>query len=135
MKPRPWNLITPLGIANNHFREQALQGNLGHHVVQTTWEVLINGGDYVREVLRAMFSFTEEDFRRSIQRPDRNYILLELHEEIVLGVIDVYDLTGELESQDPCDDDVTMRVLSIMIIPRVDEEDVVWGDINHFWQP
>lgn len=113
--PRPVQ-ITPVGQANNRFREQALRGNPGHHRILATTGIRALGPDAVQELLHKVLSFKEEDFRESFEPwGDRDFLSLEHHGQKIYGKIDTFDPSLEFMSPDPADDLVTIRVLTIML--------------------
>lgn len=113
--PRPVP-ITPVGQANNRFRDQALHGNPGHHRILATTGIEALGADAVQEILHAVLAFKEEDFRESFEPwGDRDFISLEHQEQKIYAKIDTYDPSLEFMSPDPADDLVTVRVLTVML--------------------
>jgi len=112
-KPVP---ITPTGTANNSFRAQSSLGNTGHHRILATPGINALGSDVVQEILHAVLSFKEEDFRESFDPwGDRDMIVVELKGQKIFGKIDTYDPSMEFMSPDPADDLVTVRVLTLML--------------------
>ena len=108
--------ITPTGATNNRFRQQVLQGNPGHHRVLATQGISALGPQAVQEILFAVLSFRDEDFRESFEPwGDRDMIVVEHHGQKIWGKIDTYDPSGEFMSPDPGDDAVTVRVLTVML--------------------
>jgi hypothetical protein len=113
--PRPVP-ITPIGQANNRFREQVLRGYLGHHRIMATRGILALGADAVQKILHAVLSFSEEQFRESFEPwGDRDFIVLDYLGQKIYGKIDTFDPSLEFMSPDPADDLVTVRVLTIML--------------------
>ena len=113
--PRPIP-ITPVGLANNRFRQQALLGNPGHHRIMATVGIHALGAEAVQEILHAVLSFKEEDFRESFDPwGDRDMIVIEIDGQKIFGKIDTYDPSMEFMSPDPADDLVTVRVLTVML--------------------
>ena len=108
--------ITPTGAANNRFRAQALQGNPGHHRILATSGIQALGPQAVQEILYAVLSFKEEEFRESFDPwGDRDIIVVEHQGRRIWGKIDTYDPLCEFMSPDPADDLVTVRVLTVML--------------------
>ena len=113
--PRPIP-ITPVGLANNRFRQQALLGNPGHHRIMATVGIHALGAEAVQEILHAVLSFKEEDFRESFDPwGDRDMIVIEIDGQKIFAKIDTYDPSMEFMSPDPADDLVTIRVLTVML--------------------
>ena len=107
--------ITPTGIANNRFRQQGLLGNPAHHRILATSGIQALGPAAVQEILYAVLSFKEEDFRESFDPwGDRDMIVIERHGQKIFGKIDTFDPLLEFMSPDPADDLVTVRVLTVM---------------------
>jgi hypothetical protein len=115
--PNPRSVpITPVGQANNRFREQVLLGHLGHHRILATRGILALGADALQEILHAVLSFREEDFRESFEPwGDRDFIVLDYLGQKIYAKIDTYDPSLEFQSPDPTDDVVTVRVLTLML--------------------
>ena len=97
-KPRP-GPITPIGQANNRFREQALLGHPGHHRILATLGIQALGSDAVQEILHAILSFQDEQFRESFDPwGDRDFIVVEHHDQKIYAKIDTYDPSLEFLS-------------------------------------
>lgn len=108
--------ITATGIANNRFRQQVLLGNPGHHRVLATTGINALGPEAVQEILHAVLSFKEEDFRESFDPwGDRDLVVVEIGAQKIFGKIDTFDPLLEFMSPDPADDLVTVRVLTVML--------------------
>lgn len=112
-KPVP---ITPVGLANNRFREQVLCGNPGKHRILATPGVNALGPGSVQELLYLVLTFKDEDFRESFEPfGDRDFISLTFRGIRIWAKIDCFDPSMEFLSPDPADDKVTVRVLTVML--------------------
>lgn len=108
--------ITPTGEANNRFRAGVLQGRPGHHRILSTPGIQALGSLAVQEVLHQALVFPDESFRESFEpHGDRDFIVVNHQGLKVWAKIDTFDLTMEWMSPDPADDEVTVRVLSLML--------------------
>jgi hypothetical protein len=108
--------ITDVGIANNQFREQVLGGNLGHHKVMATIGINALGTEAVQELLHLVLNFSDSSFRESFEPyGDRDFIVLTYKGIKIWAKIDTYDLNIEFMSENPADDNLTVRVLTLML--------------------
>jgi hypothetical protein len=93
-----------------------LLGYLGHHRIMATRGILALGAGAVQEILHAVLSFREEDFRESFEPwGDRDFIVVEHRGQKIYAKIDTFDPSLEFQSPDPTDDLVTVRVMTVML--------------------
>jgi hypothetical protein len=108
--------ITPTGEANNRFRAGVLQGCPGHHRILSTQGVQALGSLAMQEVLHQVLVFPDDSFRESHDPyGDRDFIVVHYHGQKVWAKIDTYDLSLEWMSENPAGDEVTVRVLTLML--------------------
>lgn len=108
--------ITPTGEANNRFRAKVLQGRSGHHRILSTQGVQALGSQAIQEVLRQVLLFPDDSFRESHDPyGDRDFVVVNHQGQKVWAKIDTYDLSMEWMSENPWDDVVTVRVLTLML--------------------
>lgn len=108
--------ITPVGEANNRFRSEVLKGRPGHHRILSTQGIQALGPAAVQEILYLVLTFKEEDFREEFEpHGDRDFISAIYKGMKVWAKIDVYDLNLAFLSPDPADDEVTVRVLTLLL--------------------
>lgn len=108
--------ITPVGEANNKFRAEVLQGRPGHHRILSTQGVQALGSLAVQEILHQVLVFPDESFRESFDPyGDRDFIVVHYQGLKVWAKIDAYDPTMRWMSENPADDGVTIRVLTLML--------------------
>lgn len=108
--------ITPVGEVNNRFRAEILQSRPGHHRILSTQGVQTLGPAAVQEILHQVLVFPDESFRESHDPyGDRDFICIINKGIKVWAKIDTYDPAMEWMSEDPADDEVTVRVLTLML--------------------
>jgi len=108
--------INPIGIANNRFREQVLNGNPGHHRLVATQGVHSLGTIAVQEILELVLLFPDSSFRESFEPfGDRDFVIVSYLGIKVWAKIDSFDLNMKFMSENPADDSRTVRVLTLML--------------------
>ena len=108
--------ITPTGQANNLFRAEVLQGRPGHHQILSTQGIQALGPQAMQEVLHLVLVFPDESFRESFDPyGDRDFIVVHHQGLKVWAKIDAYDPSMRWMSENPADDEVTVRVLTLML--------------------
>jgi hypothetical protein len=108
--------ITPVGEANNRFRAEVLRGSPGHHRILSTRGIQALGSLVVQEILHQVLVFPDESFRESSDpHGDRDFIVVHHQGQKVWAKIDTFDLSMEWMSEDPADDALTVRVMTLML--------------------
>lgn len=108
--------ITPTGEANNRFRAEVLLGRPGHHRILSTLGIQALGPAVVQEILHQVLVFPDQSFRESFDPyGDRDFIVVHSQGQKVWAKIDTYDLSMKWMSENPADDEVTVRVLTLML--------------------
>lgn len=108
--------ITPTGQANNRFRAEVLQGRPGHHQILSTQGIQAHGPAVVQEILHLVLVFPDQSFRESFDPyGDRDFIEVYHQGLKVWAKIDAYDPSMRWISENPSDDGVTVRVLTLML--------------------
>jgi len=114
MRPKRQRNINNTGIGNNRFREQALQGNLGHHQIRANYTVLLLGRRAVHNILKRVLSFKERKFIDKKLNKNRELVIVKYNDMKLFGYLVTSDLSMNTYSQDPLDDTKTMRILTLM---------------------
>lgn len=109
--PRP---ISPTGEANNRMRLRALCGIPQHHRITITQGIMAYPAEQQEEIIHRILvfqAFTEDNDPHL----DRDLMVIEYLGTKIYGKMDHYDLAMEYLSPDTSNDQLTTRVLTIML--------------------